>query len=66
MKFANVRTSCTGRQDHLGLQKLARWPQRLEQNIRDVLDGPRPLNTEGIEVDLVAMLDQIDASLNAT
>lgn len=55
-----------GQAGSFGFAEIGAMAAKLEQNIRDVLDGPRPLNTEGIEVDLVAMLDQIDASLNAT
>ncbi|MFT6676393.1 MAG: chemotaxis protein histidine kinase CheA [Sulfitobacter sp.] len=53
-----------GQAGSVGFAEIGNFAAKLEHEVIAIMDGPRPLNTETVEAYLVAMLDQIDASLN--
>ena len=54
-----------GQAGAFGFDEVGTKAAQLEQEILNAQDGAGPLNTEMIEVRLVALLDQIEASLDA-
>lgn len=54
-----------GQAGNFGFDEVGSRAAHLEQEIINAQDGPRPLCTEEIEVHLVALLDEIEASLRS-
>ncbi|NNK16424.1 MAG: Hpt domain-containing protein, partial [Sulfitobacter sp.] len=54
-----------GQAGTFGFDDVGMKAAQLEQEILTTQEGARPLNTEIVEVRLVALLDQIEASLAA-
>jgi chemotaxis protein histidine kinase CheA len=54
-----------GQAGSFGFAEIGAMAAKLEREVMNVKDAGQPMNVEGIEAMLVAMLDQIDASLQS-
>lgn len=54
-----------GQAGSFGFNNIGALAAKLEHTVDEVMNGPRPVQTEGVETALVDLLDLIDAELSA-
>lgn len=55
-----------GRSGTFGLDRLGQQAAAVERAAMNALEGARPIDTEAVEVQLVTLLDEVEATLEST